>query len=312
MISVSIVAYETPADDLRALLQGLLRSPRRQPRVLVVDNSPTEALRPTVENAGATYLPAGDNLGFAAGHNLALQELGTDSRYHLVCNPDIVCEPEVLWELADFMDASPDVGLAMPRVLYRDGREQRLCKLLPGPTDLLVRRFLGGAGERLLRRRWDRYEMRAFDLEIPREVPSLSGCFMFLRTAVVREVGLFDPRFFMYMEDVDLCRRVGAVARTVFFPQATVVHGYAKGSYHDRRLLLYHLGSAVRYFNKWGWLRDRERRQLNARTEVWSDGGEVCLSGGAAAAGGNLRFGREPAGRRLRGTAVSGDWQSHR
>ncbi len=265
-ISVSVVTYETPPDELRTLLGSLTRS-RRRVDVWVVDNSPTEALRPIVEKAGVRYLPAGQNLGFGGGHNLAMRQMIESSTYHLVCNPDIRCGPDVLGALEAFMEASPEVGLVMPRVLYPDGREQRLCKRLPTPVDLLVRRFLGRFGEKLLRRSAEQYQLQHLDLRVTREVPSLSGCFMFLRTSVLRQTGLFDPRFFMYMEDVDLCRRVGSVSSTVFYPAVSVTHNYAKGSYKSSKLLKYHVASAVRYFSKWGWFSDPQRRALNSRTE---------------------------------------------
>ena len=68
---------------------------------------------------------------------------------------------------------------------------------------------------------------------------------------------------------MDLCGRVGAVCRTVFYPAVSVVHGYAKGSYKNRKLFRYHMASALRYFTKWGWFLDPGRRVLNRRTEPW-------------------------------------------
>lgn len=86
---------------------------------------------------------------------------------------------------------------------------------------------------------------------------------MLMRCDTLRRVGLFDERFFLYFEDVDLSRRIGRVARTVFFPGVQVEHGYAAGSYRNARLLWHHIVSAVRYFNKWGWLDDPERARVN-------------------------------------------------
>lgn len=270
-ISFSIVTYQTPATDLRVLLCGLARS-RRLVQVTVVDNSPTQALRSLVVEFGATYISTGQNLGFGRGHNLAMRKAIETSKYHVVCNPDIRCGPDVLGELERFMDARLDVGLVMPKILYPDGREQPLCKMLPTPVDLLLRRFLGGLGEQLMRRSGDRYQLRHLDLHVTRQVPNLSGCFMFLRSSVLRQTGLFDPRFFLYMEDVDLCRRVGAVSQTIYYPLVNVTHGYAKGSYKNRKLMMHHIRSAASYFTKWGWLFDRERRTLNRRTEVLVQG----------------------------------------
>lgn len=89
---------------------------------------------------------------------------------------------------------------------------------------------------------------------------------MFMRASVLQEVGGFDERFFMYMEDVDLCRRIGARHMTVFNPTVVVTHGYAKASYQNLKLLGYHVQSALRYFGKWGWLLDAQRKRLNGKT----------------------------------------------
>lgn len=154
----------------------------------------------------------------------------------------------------------------MPKILYADGTEQHLCKQLPSPLDLLSRRFLGGLGKMMFGARLERYELRHLDLGVAREIPCLSGCFMFLRSTALREAGYFDERYFMYMEDVDLCRRIGRRYKTVFYPGAVITHGYAKGSYSNRKLLKYHLQSAIRYFGRWGWIHDPERRRLNRKT----------------------------------------------
>jgi GT2 family glycosyltransferase len=147
-----------------------------------------------------------------------------------------------------------------------DGTEQRLCKQLPSPLDLLSRRFLGRLGRALFAAQLDKYELRHLDLGITREIPCLSGCFMFLRSKVLHEVGFFDERYFMYMEDVDLCRRIGAKYETVFYPNVAITHGYAKGSYSSSTLLKYHVQSAIKYFGKWGWIYDSKRQKLNRKT----------------------------------------------
>jgi GT2 family glycosyltransferase len=69
----------------------------------------------------------------------------------------------------------------------------------------------------------------------------------------------------MYMEDVDLCRRIGSRYKTVFYPHISIVHGYTRGSYINLRLMGYHMHSAMKYFAKWSWFRDDEREVLNRR-----------------------------------------------
>ena len=68
-----------------------------------------------------------------------------------------------------------------------------------------------------------------------------------------------------YMEDVDLCRRIGAVSRLLYWPGVAITHGYQMGSYRNRKLMWLHVRSAIGYFNKWGWIRDPGRDALNAR-----------------------------------------------
>jgi len=87
-----------------------------------------------------------------------------------------------------------------------------------------------------------------------------------MQAPLLRQLGGFDPRYFLHVENVDLVRRLGDHARTVYVPQVNVSHGYGKGSYRDRRLLRYHLRSAKAYFSRWGWLRDDERQRRNSKT----------------------------------------------
>jgi GT2 family glycosyltransferase len=94
-------------------------------------------------------------------------------------------------------------------------------------------------------------------------VPYLSGCFMFFRCSALKEVGLFDERFFMYPEDIDLTRRMHKRYKTVFYPHVQVYHEHAKSSFKSLRMFAIHLYNIVKYFNKWGWLFDSERKKIN-------------------------------------------------
>lgn len=89
---------------------------------------------------------------------------------------------------------------------------------------------------------------------------------MFLRTNILKKVGLFDEKFFMYLEDTDLTRRIHKVAKTIYFPYVHIYHEYGKGSYKNFKLLYYHIDSAIKYFNKWGWFFDKERDFINKTT----------------------------------------------
>ena len=87
---------------------------------------------------------------------------------------------------------------------------------------------------------------------------------MFLRVASLQDVGLFDERFFMYGEDIDLSRRVHARYRTMYYPNVTVIHAHKAESYKSRKMLVVHMLNIIKYFNKWGWIYDAERIRINS------------------------------------------------
>src|SRR5262249_42906307 len=149
----------------------------------------------------------------------------------------------------EFLRTRPEIGLVMPRVLNPDGSIQFLCKQLPSPMDLILRRFLPSGLRTLVGQRLKNYELRDVDYTRPLLVPALSGCFMMMSRAAIAEVGGFDERFFMYLEDVDLCRRIRLRYKTVYMPDVSIYHHYAKGSYRKVWLLLHHIMSAARYFH---------------------------------------------------------------
>ncbi len=88
---------------------------------------------------------------------------------------------------------------------------------------------------------------------------------MFLRSDALKKVGLFDERYFIYMEDIDLSRRIAREYKTIYFPNVHIYHGHARESYGFNKLLLLHIHSAIKYFNKWGWFFDKDRKVTNQR-----------------------------------------------
>lgn len=263
-VTASIVLYNHTAQDVAPLFEELANDAALSEWV-VVDNGGADAACALAQSRGARCIKPGRNLGYGAAHNLALRSLSAvPAPYHLILNPDIRLQSGALGELAAVMDSMPHVGLLMPRVLYPNGSTQYLCKLLPTPFDLVARRFARGPLRRLFDERMAGYDMKHFDYSRPAYVPVLSGCFMVTRRSVLESIGGFDERYFLYMEDTDLCRRIGDVSRLLFWPYTTVTHSHAQGSYKNMPLLFRHIKSAIAYFNKWGWFRDPIRKARNA------------------------------------------------
>ena len=253
---------------IKAAVDSVLQEKEFVEHLYLIDNSPTDRLRKSC-NSRVDYLFTGENLGFGKANNIAIRKSIEDGvPYHLLVNPDIHFEKGVIETLLGYMDANPDVGLVAPKVFYPDGTVQHLCKLMPTPFDLIGRRFFGwGPFRKYVDAQNRRFEMHESCYDKEMDVPILSGSFMMIRTSVLKEVGIFDERYFMYLEDFDLCRRIGEVSRTVFNPKVSVVHEYEKGSYFNRRLFKAHIVSAIKYFNKWGWFFDKRRREVNGKVE---------------------------------------------
>ena len=262
LVSASVVLYKTPEEQLKRVLDSILRSSLKV-EVYVVDNSPGPRDCELFHLPGITYIKSVENLGYGAGHNVALGRILDSVDFHFVVNPDISFGPEELEKMIRFMQDNPSVGQLMPKVTYPDGSIQYLCKLVPTPADLFLRRFAVGPFKGFATRRIEEFELRFTGYSQEMDVPYLSGCFMLFRTSALKKIGLFDERFFMYPEDIDITRRMCAEYRTVFFPGATVVHNYARESYKSVRALLVHTANLVKYFNKWGWIYDPERSRLN-------------------------------------------------
>lgn len=262
-VVVSFVLYETPIDEAARAIDQVLNSPVES-RIVLIDNSPEPLAPARPGDARVTQIHAGANLGYGAGHNRAMAMSAGWAPYHFVLNTDLLYGPEVIPALLKFLDVHPEVGLAMPMVRYPDGRVQHLCRLLPHPLDVFGRGFASGSA--WTRRRNDRYESRQWSYDRPAEFPFLSGCFMAMRRDVVDRVGGFDDRFFMYGEDVDLSRRIHAIARTMFAPVACVAHDYRSQRARSLRRTWYKVANLSRYFRKWGWFFDRNRDAINVRT----------------------------------------------
>ncbi|MDO1476699.1 glycosyltransferase family 2 protein [Comamonas thiooxydans] len=254
--SVSIVLYQHEPSDLNDLILNLENSPDIK-IVYLVDNGGC-AWAKDIPYKKFQYLKSPKNGGFGYGHNLAINLLSDDLDFHIVCNPDIKFDIKSISDLGLAIKDRPE-DLFMPNVIYENGRRQELCKLLPSPLNLFARRFLPGLAEKLD----NNYLLRDADFCKPFFAPSLSGCFMVCRTHALKSLGGFDERYFMYLEDVDLSRRLAALGGALYVPSVNIIHIFQKGSYKNRKLFIYHIVSAIKYFNKWGWIWDEERRAMN-------------------------------------------------
>jgi hypothetical protein len=264
-IIASIVTFKNDKDVLKKAIDSFLET-NLKVYLYVIDNSPTNKLKDVCVRRNVEYIFSNKNLGFGAGHNIAIRKMAGRTRYTLILNPDVYFNKGTIEKLFSFMEENKEVGFVMPKVLYPDGSLQYLCRLLPNPYDILIRKINFRFLNPLINSRKIRNELRLFDYNKPMDVPYLSGCFMFIKTEAFERIGIFDERFFIYFEDVDLARRIHKLYRTVYYPEAIIYHNYERGSDKDLVLLKQLIFSGIKYFNKWGWFFDRKRHAINTKT----------------------------------------------
>jgi GT2 family glycosyltransferase len=262
LISASIVLYNSDIDQLRTVIQSY--APDENRLLYLIDNSPiqTDVSSILIDNKYIYYYFTGKNLGYGSGHNIAIRmALKANAKYHVVLNPDLEFTPDIIDKIAEFMDTDDTIGHVMPKILNPQGELQYLCKLLPTPLDLFFKRFLP---EKYAEKVLEWYQLKFTDYNKQMNVPCLSGCFMFFRISAFKTVGLFDGRFFMYAEDIDMTRRMHKKYKTIYYPDVSIKHIHKAESYKSWNMLKIHIINIIKYFNKWGWFFDQERKIINA------------------------------------------------
>ncbi|RZS33905.1 N-acetylglucosaminyl-diphospho-decaprenol L-rhamnosyltransferase [Herbihabitans rhizosphaerae] len=255
-IGVVTVTY-SPGDVLTRFLDTLGKASTRQVRVVLADNGSTDgAPEREAERDGVTLVPTGENLGYGGGANRGVAAFGEDVGWIVVANPDIEWGEGSLDELVAAAKRWPRGGSFGPLIREPNGEVYPSARLLPS---------LGkGIGHALLGRVWPRNPWttayRQSDTDVTERAAGwLSGSCLLLRREAFDSVGGFDPRYFMYFEDVDLGDRLGKAGwHNVYVPSAEVVHigGHATARASAKMLAVHH-DSAYRYLadrhQGWRW-----------------------------------------------------------
>jgi len=261
-----IVTYNTKKEELAKIINCFQKTELKF-KLWISDNSEKDILRNFIEkfsDSRIEYIFNNANNGFGTGHNVVIEKLirGKEkSEFHLIINADVCFEKNTIEKIINYMRKNIDIGQIGPKIYEPNGKVSKSCRLLPTPLNLIFRRFF--PIKSVIEKMDYNYEMKWYDYQSVIEVPILSGCFIFVRTDVLKDIGGFDERYFMYMEDYDLCRRIGKKYKTVFYPEVKIIHEHGKASYKSRKMMMLHINSAIKYFNKWGWFFDKERKVKN-------------------------------------------------
>ncbi len=267
-ICITIVNYLTCEVVLKAVasLEADLASTNLDAQITVVDNSSNKDAmkdRLAYEYPNVTYVDAGGNVGFSKANNIGFQL--TPARYYMALNPDttIPAESQVIAKMLRYMDAHPKIGALAPQLVYPDGSIQRsvyrfdLASILIKPfRHLRLDERFG-----FVKKRASRLLMHDFALDNTQPVDWALGAALLIRREVVDEIGWFDERYFMYMEDCDWCHRMWEAGWPVYYyPEVQITHEHARDSSKvpgivkaltKNRLARTHLASWLKYLWKW-------------------------------------------------------------
>lgn len=239
-ISIIIVNYKTP-DLLKQCLNIIKKQVQNlgiDYELIIIDNSKI-------------------NRGYAKAVNLGIKKSDKKSNYLLIMTPDIFLQKNALQKMLEFMEQNPDTGLCGPYLLWPNKKPQESCFRFYKPWTILYRRTIFGKFP-WAKKHLDKFLLKHTDLEKNPKAPDwIKGCSMLIRRSAIKKTGLMDEKFFMYFEDVDLCRRFKRAGYAIAcVPNAFAVHLHHSSQKGGILHILQkqnriHIKSAVKYFYKW-------------------------------------------------------------
>ena len=260
-LTIAINGYKNP-ELLRLCLQSVFRELEDGEfsfEVLVADSATEEDTEMLMreEFPQVRFFPFRKNVGFKALVNISIQE--ARGKYVFLINSDIILTKDTVPALLSYLKIHPEIGLIAPKQLNFNGTLQETCFRFYRPETILYRRtWLSRLPFAKKHLQW--FMMNDYDHKTPKHVDWVIGSALLVSKARAEEIGPMDERFFMYMEDVDWCRRFWEKGYpVVYYPEAFVYHYHAKGSAKGgffgsllfNRLTWYHIQSAYRYFWKY-------------------------------------------------------------
>ncbi len=245
-ISAAIVLYNEEEEELLQAINYFLSS-KLTKKLFLVDNSTSKFTNATIlKHPDVVYIFNNRNLGFGRANNLVIDSIKDVSEFHLILNPDTKFDPNILDELTTELRKNEDLALITPAIKFPDGSHQYSVRKYPSFFDLIIRKLV------VFKSRIHNKEHRDVDLSQPFYPDAVHGCFMLFKTEDFTQINGFDERYFLYMEDLDICKKIDQIGKKkYYFPRVEVTHVLHKGSAKNIKLFFYHFSSAVKYFLKW-------------------------------------------------------------
>jgi hypothetical protein len=270
-ITASIVLYKSNQTILLKSLQSLIKAyeeintmEKYTFKIKIIDNSPSEISENNLiflnnyfkefSNLKWTFKNFPNNPGFSFSHNFSVMSENSD--IHLILNPDIYLASESLKNSVNYLINNPKTNLVFPRVYeWQEELEKKnmqyLIKSYPSVFVLFLRGFAPTLIRYIFKNYIDKYENKDLNYNIVQEnLKIVSGCFMLTRTSVLKSIGGFNEKYFLYFEDFDLSLRIGKID---YLPNSIVYHKGGNASKKGIKHIIYFLKSMIYFFNNNGW-----------------------------------------------------------
>jgi GT2 family glycosyltransferase len=250
-ITASIVLFEEDLVELKKTVKCFLETSLLK-KLYLIDNTPIKLFKNEFNNPQIEYIAIGKNIGFGNGHNMILNKIKNASKYHLILNPDVIFSPKTIPNLIKQLEMNNNISMIAPKVLFPNGEHQYSCRRYPTISELLARRF--SFYKAFMSPIIFKGEYRDKDLNTPFFADYLTGCFHLYKTNDFIDLKGFDERYFLYMEDVDICKKIDAQGKKkMYYPREEITHVLKQGSLKNIKLFFRHTLSAFKYFKKWGF-----------------------------------------------------------
>lgn len=248
-ISASIVLYKEDIAELTNTIECFLNT-KLSKKLFLIDNTPKQEFKNKFNQPEIEYFGIGKNVGFGAAHNKVIYQLENLSEFHLILNPDVTFSPEIILNLITQLNKNEKISMIAPKVLFPDKKHQYSCRRYPTLIELLARRVPIFKSKFKTVIESGIYKDK--DLENPFFAEYLTGCFQLYKTLDFVSLKGFDERYFLYMEDVDICKKIEKQGNLkMYYPYEEITHVLKKGSEKSTKLFFRHVSSAIKYFSKW-------------------------------------------------------------
>jgi GT2 family glycosyltransferase len=250
VLTGSIVLFEENLSDLHKTIDSFLQMSFNK-KLYLIDNTATRFYEYVFVNKDIEYIAVEKNIGFGSAHNKIMNKIKSLSKYHLILNPDVSFKDEVIPNLIIELEKDVNVAMIAPKVLFPDKTHQYSCRRYPSVQELLARRFT--FLKPIFKEVISRGTYRDKDLNEPFFAEYITGCFHLYKTEDFVLLNGFDERYFLYMEDVDVCKKIDALGKKkLYYPNEEIIHVLKQGSSKSINLFFRHTSSAIKYFLKWG------------------------------------------------------------